>query len=117
MLFFHETFINNRQSHKEHCAIFDSAHKIQSIYYNELQFNIYSCYTINIICKNRRRFTAALLSRLFGINIAGHITKAPQVGFKLATNCIQFYAVANFDKTSLMGECIWCETYICFLSS
>ena len=46
----------------------------------------------------RRRFAAALLPRLFGNN---HTTRAPPVGFELATNCIQFYAIANLDKTSI----------------
>ena len=27
--------------------------------------------------------------------------KGPTVGFELATNCIQVYAIANLDKTSL----------------
>ena len=33
--------------------------------------------------------------------ISGHTTRAPPVGFELATNGIQFYAIANLDKTSL----------------
>ena len=33
--------------------------------------------------------------------IPGHTTRAPPVGFKLETNCFQFYAIANLDKTSL----------------
>ena len=52
----------------------------------------------------RRRFFAALLPRLFavfGSNVPGHTTREPQVGFELATNGIQFYAIANLDKTSL----------------
>ena len=48
-----------------------------------------------------QRFSAALLPQLFRNNVPGHITRAPQVGFELATNCIQFYAIANLDKTSL----------------
>ena len=48
----------------------------------------------------RRRFAAALLPRLFGNNVPGHTTRAPPVGFELATNGIQFYAIANLDKTS-----------------
>ena len=40
---------------------------------------------------------------LFGNNVPGHTTKAPQVGFELATKCIQFYAIANLDKTSLIN--------------
>ena len=51
--------------------------------------------------KKRRRFAAALLPRLFGNNVPGHTTRAPPVGFELATNGIQFYAIANRDKTSL----------------
>ena len=51
----------------------------------------------------RWRLAAALLPRLFWNNVPGHTTWAPQVGFKLATNCIQFYAiqvkVANLNKT------------------
>ena len=38
---------------------------------------------------------STLLPRLSGNNFAGHTTKAPQVGFELATNSIQFYAIAN----------------------
>ena len=52
----------------------------------------------------RRRFAAASLPRLFGNRIPGHTTRAPPtwIGFELATrtNGIQFYAFANFDKTS-----------------
>ena len=33
--------------------------------------------------------------------IPGHNTRVPQVGFELATNGIQFYAIANLDKISL----------------
>ena len=38
-------------------------------------------------------------------NVPGHSTRAPQVGFELVTNCIQFYAIANLnlDKTSLQS--------------
>ena len=50
----------------------------------------------------RRRFAAALLPRLFGTKVPGHTTREPQVGFELATNCIQLYAIANLDKTSHM---------------
>ena len=32
--------------------------------------------------------------------IPGHTTRAPPVGFELETNCFQFYAIANLDKTS-----------------
>ena len=49
---------------------------------------------------SRRRFAAALIPRLFGTKVPGHTTKAPQVGFELATNCIQLFAIANLDKTS-----------------
>ena len=45
---------------------------------------------------------AAFLPRLFWNNVPGHTTRAPSVGLelRLATNSIQFYAVANLDKTS-----------------
>ena len=33
--------------------------------------------------------------------VPGHTTRAPPVGFELATNYIQLYAIANLDKTSL----------------
>ena len=46
------------------------------------------------------RFAAALWPRLFGNSIPGHTTRAPQVGLELATNVIQFYVIANLDKTS-----------------
>ena len=46
----------------------------------------------------RRRFDAALLPRLFGNNVPGHTTRAPPVGFELATNGIQFYAIANCTR-------------------
>ena len=46
-----------------------------------------------------RRFAAALLPRLLGNNIPGHTTRAPPVGFEPGTNGIQFYAIANLDKT------------------
>ena len=48
--------------------------------------------------KVRRRFAAALLPRLFGNNFPDHTTREPTVGFELATNGIQFYAIANLDK-------------------
>ena len=48
----------------------------------------------------RRRFAAALLPRLYGTKVPGHTTRAPPVGFELATNGIQLYAIANLDKTS-----------------
>ena len=50
---------------------------------------------------SRRRFAAALLPRLFWNGIPGHTTRAPQLGFELATNGIQFHVIANLDKTSL----------------
>ena len=31
--------------------------------------------------------------------VPGHTARVPPVRFELATNCIQFYAVANLDKT------------------
>ena len=43
----------------------------------------------------------AVLPRLFGNNVPGRTTRAPPVGFELATNGIQFYAIANLNKTSL----------------
>ena len=42
-----------------------------------------------------------LLPRLFRNNVPGHTTRAPQVGFEPGTNSIQFYAIANLDKTLL----------------
>ena len=43
-----------------------------------------------------RRFAgAALLPRRFGNRSPGHTTRAPPVGFELATDGIQFYAFAN----------------------
>ena len=47
-----------------------------------------------------RRFAAAF----FGNNVQGHTTRVPPVGFELATNGIQFYAIANLDKTSLKRD-------------
>ena len=55
------------------------------------------------IAPYRRRFAAALLPRLLGNRIPGHTTRAPPVGFELATDGIQFYAIANLDKTSLIN--------------
>ena len=52
----------------------------------------------------RRRFAAALLPRLFGSNVPGHTTRAQPVGIELATNGIQFYAIANLDKTALYSD-------------
>ena len=51
-----------------------------------------------------RRFAAALLPRMFGNNVPGHTTRAPPVGFELATSGIQFYVVAgtaNVTRISL----------------
>ena len=48
------------------------------------------------------RFAAALLPLLFGNNVRGHTTRAPPVGFELLTKDIQFYAIANLDKISLI---------------
>ena len=53
-------------------------------------------------CGKRWGFAAALLPRLFGNNVPGHTTREPPVGLELATNGIQFYAITNLDKTSLM---------------
>ena len=36
-------------------------------------------------------------------NVPGHTTRAPPVGFELAANGVQFYAIANLDKTSLVN--------------
>ena len=61
------------------------------------------CY-ISLSLTKRRRFAAALLPLLFGNNVPGHTTRVPTVGFELAsrvaTNGIQFYAIANLDKTN-----------------
>ena len=46
------------------------------------------------------RFAAALIPRLFGNSIPGHTTRELPEGFELATDSIQFYVIANFDKTS-----------------
>ena len=54
------------------------------------------------------RFAAALLPRLFGNNVPGHTTRVPQVGFELASNGIQSYAIANLDKTS---QLLWIHRY------
>ena len=51
-----------------------------------------------------RRFAVALLPRLFGVRIPGHTARAPPIGFELATNGIQLYAIANLDKTSLLDS-------------
>ena len=50
------------------------------------------------------RFAEALLPLLFGTRIPGHTTRAPPVGFELATNGIQIYVIVNLDKTSLSYE-------------
>ena len=50
-----------------------------------------SCVLLRLI-QRRRRFAAALLPRLFGNNVPGRTTRAPPVGFELATTGIQFYA-------------------------
>ena len=55
-----------------------------------------NCYKIYIYI-----YIAALLPQLFGNSIQGHTTREPQIGLELATNCIQFYVIANLDKTSL----------------
>ena len=36
--------------------------------------------------------------------IPGHTTRAPPVGFELETNGLQFYAIANLDKTCLKSR-------------
>ena len=46
----------------------------------------------------RQRFTVALLPLLFRNNIPGHTSRVPQVGFELATDSIQFYAITNLEK-------------------
>ena len=51
------------------------------------------------------------MPRLFWNSILGHTTRAPLVGFELATNGIQFYVIANLDKTSLWdGLALVCPT-------
>ena len=55
----------------------------------------------------RRRFAAASLPSLFGNNVPDHTTRKPQVGFELATNSIQFYAIANVDKLSFMWSSLF----------
>ena len=42
-------------------------------------------------------FAAPLLPRLFGNSIPGHTTRAPSVGFELATNGVQLLVIANLD--------------------
>ena len=44
------------------------------------------------------------LAPQFGNNVPAHTTRVPPVGFELATNGIQFCAIANLDKTSLKPE-------------
>ena len=46
------------------------------------------------------RRSRSFLPRPFGNNVPGHTTRAPPVGCELATNGIQFYAIANLDKTN-----------------
>ena len=41
-----------------------------------------------------------MLPRLFRNNIPGHTTRAPPLGFELATNGIKCHVLANLDKTS-----------------
>ena len=53
-----------------------------------------------------RRFAAALLPRLFGTNPRSH-HKGATGRFELETNCFQFYAIANLDKTSLQRYTMW----------
>ena len=55
------------------------------------------------------RFAAALLPRLFGNNVPGHTTRVPQVGFELASNGIQSYAIANLGKPSPL---LWIHRYL-----
>ena len=40
--------------------------------------------------------------QLYCSGTARHTTRAPPIGFELATNGIQFYVIANLDKTSLL---------------
>ena len=54
-----------------------------------------SLFIVQSSCIVRRRFAAALLPQLVST------TREPPVGFKLATNCFQCYAIANLDKTSM----------------
>ena len=46
---------------------------------------------------------AALLPLLFWNTIPDHTKRVLHVGFKLATNIIQFYAITNLDKISLVA--------------
>ena len=48
--------------------------------------------------------------KYFWTNVPGHTTREPQVGFELATNSIQLYAIAKLDKTSLQ-----CASNCCIL--
>ena len=51
----------------------------------------------------RRRFAAVLLPR-YCLGLKPQVTRVPPVGFELATNSIQLYAMANLDKTSFYTE-------------
>ena len=58
-----------------------------------------SCILLRLI-QRRRRFAAGLLPRLFGNNVPGRTTRAPPVGFELATTGIQFRKYAKFATLS-----------------
>ena len=53
---------------------------------------------------------AEVRRQLLWNNVSGHTTREQPVRFKLATNSIQFYAVANWDKTSLAAvQCTFAQ--------
>ena len=62
-------------------------------YYYELFIITYYYVIFHVIITSllRRRFPAALIPQLFGNSIPDYTTRAPLVGFDLATECIQFY--------------------------
>ena len=53
-----------------------------------------------LFCRVKAEVRHSFITTTVREQIPGHTTRAP-VGFELATNCIQFYAIANLDKTSL----------------
>ena len=67
------------------------------------------CFHMNVI---GRRFATAYYHDCSG-RIPGHTSRAPQVGFELETNCFQFYAIANLDKTSLYAVICYKKAVIC----
>ena len=68
------------------------------------QTGFFSGEALNLIFDQRLRFATALLPRLLGEQHPRSHHKGKQVGFKLATNSIQFYVIANLDKTSLTNR-------------